>query len=539
MQEKRGIKINKTNIAKEVVKISIPLVISGILQVLVSVVDVYMSGHLGTLEQAAVSLVEIIRLIGIFVAFSAASGVSALVSQAYGTGNKKDLSRIVEQALGLTIIFAGIISVLGYFLVGYLIAFMNNQGDPLVVSYGTMFMKFYFIGFVLLMLNFIINASLQATGDTVTTMYLAILSVISNIGFSILLTYGYGPFPALGLTGIILGTMAAWFITGLTGLILLFSGKKNITIRSIIRKPDFKLYKVILNIGIPTSLTGIARNGARIFLFRIVNATPMSSYASAALGIGFVIESLITMIPNAMGIASGSLFGQALGRWQIKRSKTIGNVAIIMTLVLLSLLAIIILIFAPQIISLFNADANEFVISAGSSFLRINAFVLPLFGLSSLLTAMLRNAGDTRPAFRAAMFARWLLMLPFAYITAIYFKLGINYIWWAIVLDKVFTAAYMTMRWFSNKWQDVSLKRSLIYNDILKNLDDAKVMDFLDNTKRPIMELEDATEEIIDNEIHYSILEDKIIFRVEDDSIRLLEGKDRLEQILINENSVS
>ena len=528
--------INKTKIAKDVIKISIPLVISGLLQVLVSVVDVYMSGHLGTLEQAAVSLVEIIRLIGVFVAFSAASGVSALVSQAFGAGNKKDLSHIVEQALGLTIIFASIVSVIGYFSVGYLIDFMNNQGDPLVVSYGTTFMKFYFAGFILLMLNFVINASLQATGDTVTTMYLAIASVITNIGFSIIFTYGFGPIPALGLTGIILGTMAAWFVTGLAGLIMLFSGKKNIQIRSIARKPDINLYKTIMNIGIPSSLTGIAKHGARIFLFRIVNSSPMSSLASAALGIGFVIESLITMIPNAMGIATGSLFGQALGRWQIKRAKTIGNVAILLAISILTVLAILILIFAPQLVALFNGEGNATVIAAGSSFLRINALALPIYAVSTLLISMLRNAGDTKPAFRAAIIGRWLIMLGFAYITTSYFKLGIHFVWWAVVLDKLFTAVYMGLRWYSNKWQDVSLKRSLIYNKILKDLPQNEIMDFLNNKKARIMAIPEATEELGENEIKYILDDKKIIFRVENDKIKLVEGRDLLEQILSKEN---
>lgn len=513
-------------------KISIPLVISGLLQVLVSVVDVYLSGHLGTLEQAAVSLVEIIRLIGIFVAYAAASGVSALVSQAFGAGNKKDLSYIVEQAIGLTIIFSAVVSIIGFFLVQYLIAFMNNQGDPLVVSYGTAFMKYYFTGFLLLMLNFVINASLQATGDTVTTMYLAVTSMITNIGFSLLFTYGYGPIPALGLTGIILGTMAAWFVTASIGLAILYSGKKNIKISKIARMPDFELYKTILNIGIPTTLTGIAKQGARIFLFRIVNSTPMSSFASAALGIGFVIESLITMIPNAMGIATGSLFGQALGRWQIKRAKTIGNVAIMMAVAILSVLAILVLIFAPQIVALFNAEGNETVISAGTSFLRINALVLPIFAISTLLISMLRNAGDTRPAFRAAMIGRWLIMLSFAYITTSYFKLGIYYVWWAVVLDKLFTAVYMFLRWYSNKWQDVSLKRSLIYNKVLKTVPEDEIMDFMNNKKAPIMALPEVSEELVDNEIHYLIDDKKIIFRVEDNRIKLADGRDMLEHIL-------
>ena len=522
---------SQLEISKSIIKIASPLVLTGVLGQLIGISDIFIAGRLSSIEQAAVSMVGIIRLISIFIAFSAATGVSALVSQSFGAKDNKAVTKIVEHAITLTVIMSLIISVIGYFSIPYLLRFMNNLGDPMVVNYGVKFMQIYFAGFLFLMLSYVLNASLQATGDTVTSLYLSITMVVLNIPLSFLFAFGYGPIPAYGSMGIILGTVSSWFVIVVAAFVLLFAGRKNVAIKRIFRIPSFEMYKSILSIGIPSSMEGVAKSASRVLLFRIINTTPMASFATAALGIGLVIENLLMMVPNAAGIATMSLFGQSLGRWQLKRAKMIGNISVVMSIIVTTIMALPVFIFAPQLIALFNKEANEFVVNAGSSFLRINEWTLPIYGMSLLIIAMLRGAGDTKPAFYSAMIGRWLILLPFAYITTSYFHLGIRYIWWAIVLDKFFAVIFMLFRWFSNKWQDVSLRSSLLYNNFLKGLDDKAIYDFLERIKYPIMIDSNAKEEIIDGTIRYSINGQNIVLERIGDAISVKEGKDLLEQI--------
>lgn len=497
-------------VIKLVLKLSIPVIFTNLLQSLVAIVDVYIAGRLGSIELAAVGLSNSIRFLMFFSVMAVTAGEMALASQAYGSGDKKRLQHVGEQSIVLTLLIALGIMLLGFLTIDPLLNFMNSGGETEVVILAASYLRWIFAGTAFLMINFSVNSLMQATGDTFTPMILSIIVVGLNIITSYTFAFGLGPIPAMGLVGIAIGTVSSRFVGAIMGLAILFWGWTRAQIKKLNNKPDWDLYKDILLIGIPSALQGIGRNAANIFLYRIINATAAATFGVAALAVSLQIESLAFMPGVAIGVAATSLVGQAIGRWQLKEAKLSGDIAMILGMLVMGLIALPIYIFAPELIAFFDKEANPVVIQAGTDYLRINAMFEPMLAVAMVLSFALRGAGDTRPGLESTIIGRWFVMLPFAYILGVYLGFGVTAVWWAVVLAMLVSAIYLYFRWQSKAWQKIALKTTAIYKTHLINLNVDKQQEFLQTIKVPLMQDKAVVEEINDNAVKYH-LRDKVV----------------------------
>jgi len=514
--------INRTAIAKAVITLSIPVIFTNLLQSLVAIVDVYIAGRLGSIELAAVGMSNSVRFLMFFSVMAVTAGEMALAAQAYGSGDKKRLQHVGEQSIILTLMVGLIIMVLGFLLLGPLLNFMNGSGKEQVVVLASAYLRWIFAGAAFLMINFSVNSLMQATGDTLTPMILSIIVVVLNLALSFAFAFGYGALPAMGLVGIAIGTVFSRLIGAIIGLSILFLGWTRAQIKKLNNPPDWQLYKEILFIGIPSALQGVTRNGASIFLYKIINATAASTYGVAALAVAMQIESLAFMPGLAIGVAATSLVGQAVGRWQLKEAKVSGDTAIVLGMFVMGMIAIPIYIFAPELVLFFNKDANPTVVKAGTDYLRINAGFEPILAVAMVLSFALRGAGDTRPGLTSTILSRWIVMLPFAYITAIYFGLGVTAVWWSLVLAMIVSALYLFIRWQSRAWEPIALKTTAIYKKHLVHLSPEKQDIFLETIKLPLMQEKTAIEEIDETSATYKTNDNKVVVQFSDGDFRII-----------------
>ncbi len=150
--------LKHSSIIKQVLRLSIPVIFTNLLQSLVAIVDVYIAGRLGSIELAAVGLSNSIRFLMFFSVMAVTAGEMALAAQAYGSGDKKRLQHVGEQSIVLTVFLAVLIMLLGFLTVDPLLNFMNSGGEQQVAILATSYLKWIFAGAVFLMLNFSVNS---------------------------------------------------------------------------------------------------------------------------------------------------------------------------------------------------------------------------------------------------------------------------------------------------------------------------------------------------------------------------------------------
>lgn len=490
-------------IYKDVWRLALPVILTNLLTTLVNIVDVLMVGRLGPVEIAAVGMANTVRLVVLVVVLSVTAGSMALAAQAKGARDPERLSFVTRQSLSLTVLIAAVLTLVGWFIAEPVLTFLNSGGDPRAVELGAAYLELLFLGTIFLTLNFVTRSLMQGAGDTVTPLYLSGSVNVLNILFNYLFIFGPGPLPALGVTGAAVGTLLARGIGMVAGFIIFYSGKNVIRLLPGSYLPDWGMFRDILTIGVPSGLQGLVRTTAQLLVIRIVTATSAGTFGAAALAIGLQIESLAFMPGLAINVAATSLVGQSLGRWQPDEARARGNAAIGLGVLVMCAIGAPLIVFAPQLVTLFDPSAQATVVSAGTSYLRVNAVGLAMLAVSMVTNGALRGAGDTRPGLVGNLLGRWLTVVPLAYVLALVLDLGVVGVWLALVAGTAVSGAYVLVRWRSGRWVNVALRGSEVYRRHLQHLTQAQQHAFLTQLRTPLMALPEATEHVEDTGVSY------------------------------------
>jgi hypothetical protein len=225
-----------------------------------------------------------------------------------------------------------------------------------------------------------------------------------------------------------------------------------------------------------------------------------------------------------VNVAATSLVGQSLGAWRVKRAWENGDVAVMLGVVIMSLIALPIIIFAPQIIRLFDPSAHPIVIAAGTSYLRINTFAQPLLAVAIVTNGAMRGAGDTRPGLVGTAFGRLVVVLPLAYFLALRWGMGVEGVWLALAIGTTVQAIYIQLQWRSGRWLEVALRKSPLYRQHLKLLPESVCKRFVDTIRTPVMAL-GAREQLDAAGVTYHLPEGDIVVRFADSHFDIDQGK--------------
>lgn len=494
-----------TALLKQVWQLALPVMLTNLLQTLVDVVDVFMVGRLGPISIAAVGISASIRMLILVMLLSVSAGAMSLIAQAKGARDPNRMSFVTRQAISSGVLLSLGLTVLGLLLARPILELVNSGGDPLAVEIGAEYLQVLFLGTIFLILNIVFNRLMQGAGDTVTPLILTAVLNVLNIGLNYLFMFGLGPIPAFGVTGAAIGTVISRGLGVAYVLYLFYSGRNAIKILPGTYRPDWQTFKDILTIGVPSGIQGVFRNGARLLVLGILTSTEVATYGAAALGIGLQIEAIAFMPVLGINVAATSLVGQALGAWQTEEARRRGNMAIGLGIAVMIVLATPIIIFAPQILRLFDPSAHPVVMSAGTEYMRINTIFLPLVGIAMVANGALRGAGDSTPGMYSTFLTKGLITVVLAYLFAFTFGLGSTGVWYALVVGSILDALYMGMRWRGSTWIRVALHKTDIYRRHLCNLAEPQQQAFLADIRTPIMAQPTATEQIEDEEVIYSL----------------------------------
>ncbi|MEX2541597.1 MAG: MATE family efflux transporter [Trueperaceae bacterium] len=511
----------------QVWRLALPVIVANVLQSLVNVADVFLAGRLGPVEIAAVGMGTSVRMLVMVGIMAVTVGCMALAAQARGAGDDFELSRVARQSLSLAVLLSLLLGAVGFLGAGPILAFLNSGGDPLAVELGTAYLQILFAGTVFMMLNFTISSLMQGAGDTITPLYISAGMNVANVAFSTALMFGAGPLPALGVTGIALGTVLSRILATFAGLLLFYSGGNAVRLLPGSYLPDRDMFRQILSIGIPSGLQGIARNGSQILVLRIVTSTAAGTYGASALAIGIQVESLAFMPGLAVSVAATSLVGQALGGWQVEEAKERGNVAVALGAVLMGALGLLLWLFAEQLVRLFDPTAHPTVVAAGTSYLRINALSQPLLAVAMVVNGALRGAGDTRPTLVSTIIGRWLVVVPLSWFLAFPVGMGVDGVWWALFAGTAVQATHVAARWLGGKWTSVGLRKSRLYRLHLRFLPEELQHRYLTEVKAPLMAQGNTRERVEEHGVSYR-LPGGVVELEFDESYRIVEGRELL-----------
>ncbi len=443
--------LTQGSVGKQLIKFSIPFLLSNLLQAFYSVADMIIVGRLcGTHGITGVNIGSQINILVTGAAFGLAVGGTVLIAQ-YGGAKKfdeqkKTIGTLFTVYMILAVICTAVMLLLGDTLLRILntpeVAFVEAENYYMICMSGLIFMFAYNV----------ISAILRGMGDSKRPLYFVLIATIVNIIFDIILV---GPFK-MGAAGAAYATVGAQALSVVLSLIYLaknhfFVGYK---------KSDFKIdgakMKMLLKLGLPSSVQQVVVSFSFLTLTALVNSLPNADIASACQGIGGKVNSFAILPALAMSSAVSSMAGQNIGAGQIERAKktmfTGMGIAFAMSVFVFALVQI----FPQTIISLF--DTNNEVIAVGTEYMRYIALDYIFVPFVFCMNGLAIGAGYTNFALFNACFSSILVRVPFAYLIVNLTDLGFNGIGLATGLASAASIIVGAIFVASGKWKNPKIK---------------------------------------------------------------------------------
>lgn len=296
----------------KILAFSLPLMLSGILQLLFNAADTVVVGRFaGSTALAAVgSTSSLINLLtNLFIGFSV--GANVLIARFYGAKKDKDVGETVHSAILLSIICGVILLVLGFLVTKQILVWMGTPED--VLGQAALYMKIYFIGMPVMLLYNFGSSILRAIGDTRRPLYYLMAAGVVNVVLNLVFVIALG----MGVAGVALATVISQALSAflIIRCLSLLEGSCRLDVKKLCLKKDKTIQ--IIRIGFPAGLQGVVFSLSNVLIQSSVNS--FGSVAMAGNTAAMNLEGFIYIAMNSFHQTAMSFTSQNLGAGKIKR----------------------------------------------------------------------------------------------------------------------------------------------------------------------------------------------------------------------------
>ena len=370
----------------KLISFTIPLMLTGLLQIVYNAADVMVVGRFaGSLSLAAVGATSSLVHLSLNIFLGIATGSGVVAAKHIGSGSTSNVHRTVHTSMLLAVISGIIIAAAGFCLSPLALRAMDIPDDvfPLSVTY----LRIFFLGTPASMLYNFGAAMLRATGDSKRPLYILTFTGIVNVVLNLIFVI----FFKMNVSGVALATIISQLISAILVIYILINA--NSVIRLSVRK--LRLYKEelldIIKIGIPMGIQ------ASLFsLSNVIIQSSINSFGAAAIAGNTAasnIDSVIHVCCNSVSQTATTFTSQNYGAGQIKRIRRIYFNCVGLTVTIAAICCVFLLTFGTQVLGVFSTDPA--VIEMG--LVRIKLFAVTYFfnSILDVTTGQMRGLGKS------------------------------------------------------------------------------------------------------------------------------------------------
>jgi putative MATE family efflux protein len=435
----RGRDFTKGSIVGNLLSLSWPMIVGNSVNMIGPTVDMIWVGRLGPDAIAGVGVSGIAVMLAQSGLMGLFQGLRAMVARYIGAGEEDKANHAAQQAIVVGVISSVALALIGIFFAEGILRLVGVA--PEVVHESADYLRIQFIGMTAMSFRMMAESIMQASGDALTPMKIAVAFRLLHVVLSPLLIFGLWIFPKMGVNGAAVTNVFSQSLGTALGFWILLKGQSRLRVSFKGFKLDPAVLWRIVRVGFPASVMGMQMNLGQFLLMFLV--APFGTLAVAAHTLNQRIEMIMFMPAWGVGMAAGVLAGQNLGARQPQRAERSGwlGTAIVEGFAILCSLAI--LVWAESIVDVFSTDQE--LVGIASTFLRIAVAGYIITGFIGVLQQCISGAGDTLVPMVVSLLAIWLVQLPLAFLISRNTSLGVYGIRWAIVASSVVNAiAYVT-----------------------------------------------------------------------------------------------
>jgi len=431
------------NVAKQILKFALPMLLGSIFQQLYSIVDTIIVGkYLGkeALASVGASFPIIFTIIALVIGIG--SGASVVISQYYGAKDEDNVRKAVD-TLNIFLLITGVaISVVGILISRWIFALLQLPNE--LLESAMTYLNIYLMGMVVFFGFNSITSILRGVGDSKNPLYYLIIATFLNIGLDLLFILKFNWGIAGAAWASVIAQAAAFLIS------VIHVNKRHSVIRLAIVGITFnwEIFKQSVRIGLPTGIQHTFVALGMMALMGIVNTFGTNVIA------GFTgasrIDSLAAIPAMTLSVALSVFVGQNIGAKKVERIYKGLRVALIFASVISVVMSIVAIFWSVPLMKLFSNDAA--VIAVGREYLITVSLFYLLFSTMFVFNGLLRGAGATLIPMFITLFSLWLVRIPLAVFLSKY--MGEQGIWWAIPIAWFFGALGAFIYFRSGKWKN-------------------------------------------------------------------------------------
>jgi putative MATE family efflux protein len=423
---------------------SLPMVISMLIQALYNVVDSIFVARIEGVTSAAgvnnalnaVGLAFPIQLLMISVGVGTAVGMNSLMSRRLGEKRFEEANSAASNGLFLEFVSALVFLVLGLTLIGpfFRLFKVDDQLYPLCMSYLRICMVFG-MG---LFLHLGFDRILQSMGKTNLSMVAQIAGAVTNIVFDPLFIFGYLGFPKLGVAGAAIATVLGQWVGMVIAMLLVIRGEHEVKVSFRGFRPNRHSIREIYRVGLPSiimqGIGSVMNSGMNFVLSNFLT----DGMGVAIMNIYYKMQSIIFMPMFGITNASMSIIAYNFGARNYHRlmsawKRTVAVCVCVMTLGLLCFQ-----IFPRQIVSIF--DENGVISEAGIKAFRTISIHFPIAAVCIAIGTLFQSAGRGFYSMLVSLMRQLVALLPAAAILALVTH-ELDAVWWSFVIAEFMSLA--------------------------------------------------------------------------------------------------
>ncbi len=429
------------------VRLILPLVVEQLLSITVGLADTIMIAAVGESAVSGVSLVDsiFILLINIFAAL--ATGGAVVCGQFLGRKQNTRACFTADQLLLFTTVSSIVVMALLYVCKEFILSVVFGSITPevrghaetylLIVSASIPFIALYNCG----------AALFRTMGNSKISMLTSLLMNVINITGNAILIYGF----QLGVAGAAIPTLVSRIVAAV--VIYLLVRKQSLPIhvsRRVVLRPQFRLIKKILYIGVPSGLENSMFQLGKILVLSLVATFGTASITANA--VSNTVATFQTLPGMAAGLALITVVSRCVGAGDYAQARYYTRKIFVVIYIGMVIVGVAFFLAIPGILHIYNLSAETFAYAEQILYYH-GSMAMVIWPFSFALTNTLRAANDVKFTMVVSICSMWIFRIGFSYLLGAYFEMGVFGVWVAMTIDWVVRAIFFVTRYLGHRWE--------------------------------------------------------------------------------------
>ena len=410
------------SVSKLLLKMSPPVMLALLIQSIYNIADSFFVARYSTEGLTALSIVYPVQLLITALATGTGAGVNILISRLDGRGETEAQHDIIKSGLFLNMFHFLIFAFVGNILANAY--FSLSTGNAVVKAQGIIYSRIIFSGSFGLFIESICTKILQARGNMMIPMIAQVTGSVVNILLDIMLIFGIGHIPALGIMGAAIATVIGQWVAM---VITLLAVMKKYSLRGTC-KPEFckQIYANGIGSIVTQSLYTIYIVGLNMIL------KIFTEDAVTVLGIYYKIQSFFFIPLLGFQQVLLPLFSYHYGAGDRHRNRNILKCAMTFSAAIMAVATGIFLLFPEKLVQIFSMEST--ILAIGKYAFPVISISFVFAGLTIVITSYLQGIAHIKSSLFIIVLRQIVLLIPLAWV---FHFMGLNAVWWTFPVTEI------------------------------------------------------------------------------------------------------